>query len=66
MIANPYGCYNRPPMSETYKGLMGVGPQGAFKVVDIPNANTKDCQYNKTTTDPRCQGCSHSTLDKAT
>lgn len=62
MIANPYGCYNRPPISTHYKGLNGISPYGHFNVVDIPNVNTKDCQYSKTTTDPRCAGCRHQQL----
>jgi hypothetical protein len=65
-----YGCYNkpRPTNKSTYVGQDGwlqIGLQDGLtrhqtrlpKLINIPHAMTKDCQYSKTTVDAGCDGC---------
>lgn len=48
-----HGCFNRPPLVDFYY----VGDFW-LDMVKIPNNNSKDCQYSKTTIDhPHCEGC---------
>lgn len=50
---NKNGCYNRPPL------VQGYPVHEHFKRTYITHTMTTDCQYSKTTRDPRCAGCKH-------
>lgn len=54
-------CYNRPPLEREYiafDGYRGESRQVPRPVV-VAHTMTTDCQYTKTTHDPRCSGCIH-------
>jgi hypothetical protein len=60
------GCYNRAPLVETvivqtgwsdlFRHESGLDTRVAY-MDEIPNPNSKDCQYSRTTEDERCDGC---------
>ena len=55
-----YGCFNRAPFVRRYtgqKGYLGYALVRKPNWVSIPNVMSKECQYSKTTDDPRCAGC---------
>lgn len=62
-----HGCYDRPPMRETYPTQDGYWPTSRPdagtrlpRIVQIPHVMTRDCQYTKhNPTDPGCAGCKH-------
>ena len=67
MIRN--GCYDMPrPTAETsYLAQAGWGPtydngHGPWRMpryVEVKHVLSTECQYTKTTPDPRCAGCVH-------
>lgn len=65
------GCHNKPrPVasavthqaqagwSVTFRDGFGT-PQRVPVYVDVRHVMTTECQYTKTTPDPRCSGCVH-------
>lgn len=63
------GCFNRPPMKESYEARDGYsininqGYRLATAVsVDIPHTMSTDCKH-QSDLDPRCDGCIHQKTD---
>ena len=54
------GCHNRKPLAGAY-GSYGLDSKtGEIRYFEVPNPNTKDCQYCKTElgkSDKGCDGC---------
>lgn len=66
----PNGCYNRPPVTAgqvthvAQDGWTDIrdgfgNPVRVPRYIDIKHANSTDCDYSRTTPDPRCSGCIH-------
>jgi hypothetical protein len=52
------GCFDHPPFAPTLTAQDGWLDEGRVRrLVTIPAANTRDCQYSKTTVDAKCFGC---------
>lgn len=62
-----HGCYDRPPMRETYPVQDGYWPPSRPdsgtrlpRIVQTPHRNTTDCQFTlHNPTDAGCAGCCH-------
>ena len=68
-----HGCYDRPPMRETYPVQDGYLPPSRPdagtrlpRIVQIPHVMTRDCQYTQhQPQDERCAGCCHQKKEDA-
>jgi hypothetical protein len=54
-----WGCYNRPPLVETYGKCALDSNTGQVKYYEIKNVMSKECQYTLRSPDPKCGGCKH-------
>lgn len=52
-----YGCNNRASLADTALVQDGWTSDNRRQMVDIPDAMTKDCQYDLSATDKGCDGC---------
>lgn len=62
---NKNGCFNRPPMKESYKALDGYKRTGSHVhtlahpiLVDVTHTMSTDCRH-QSDLDVRCDGCIH-------
>ena len=60
-----YGCYNRKPYMESYyapnrkMGSSGYEPIFFFERVRIPHTMSRECRYDMSLQDVKCDGCQH-------
>jgi hypothetical protein len=63
--AKPYGCHNRDGFKEAYHapnrfaGTTGHQPIWWLERVRIPFTMSRECRYDMSLTDPRCNECKH-------
>lgn len=60
----PYGCFNREMSAGYYApnraaGSDGYKPTWFFERVRIPHTMSRECRYDMSLKDPRCEGCNH-------
>lgn len=61
----PYGCHNRIGFSEAYHapnraaGTNGYQPVWYYERVRIPHVMSRECRYDMSLKDLRCDGCEH-------
>lgn len=53
------GCYNRPPLADSYGKYALDSQTGQVKYYEIKNVMSKECQYTLRSPDPNCKGCKH-------
>ena len=60
-----YGCHNRKPYMESYyapnrkMGSSGYEPIFFFERVRIPHTMSRECRYDMSLQDVKCDGCQH-------
>lgn len=65
-IDKPYGCKNKEKQSDGYYAPDRVyRPDGTFYLIQtyILFVMTRDCKYDMSRTDPRCNGCKYKESD---
>lgn len=61
----PYGCHNRDGFKEAYSapqrraGANGYQPTFWLERVRVPYTMSRECRYDMSINDPRCDGCKH-------
>lgn len=61
----PYGCHNGDRDCKGYyapqrfSGSDGYKPMFRYEAVRVPHRMSKECRYDMSLTDPRCNGCKH-------
>lgn len=61
----PYGCHNGDRRMQGYyapnrmAGSDGYKPMFRYEAVRIEHRMSKECRYDMSLTDPRCDGCNH-------
>lgn len=60
----PYGCFNREFSPIYYApnrkmGSSGYEPIFFFERVRVQHVMSRECRYDMSLTDPRCDGCTH-------
>ena len=60
-----YGCFNRKPYAEGYRApnryQTSDGYQAVYKLEAkfIPHVMSRECRYDMSLTDVKCDGCNH-------
>ena len=60
-----YGCFNRKPYMEAYyapnrkMGSSGYEPIFFFERVRVPHTMSRECRYDMSLKDVKCDGCKH-------
>lgn len=61
----PYGCHNRDQFADAYYapnrffGSDGYKPMIKLEAVRIPFTMSRECRYDMSLKDQRCDGCKH-------
>lgn len=61
----PYGCHNKDRLMTGYNapnraaGTDGYKPTWWLERVRIPHVMSKECRYDMSLKDARCEGCNH-------
>lgn len=62
LAGTKYGCFNRKPYAEGYRAPDRIyRPDGTFYVTQsfIPMAMSRECRYDMSLTDVKCEECKH-------
>lgn len=60
-----YGCFNRKPYMEAYyapnrkMGSSGYEPIFFFERIRVPHTMSRECRYDMSLKDVKCEGCEH-------
>ena len=60
-----YGCFNRKPYMEAYyapnrkMGSSGYEPIFFFERIRVPHTMSRECRYDMSLKDVKCEGCKH-------
>ena len=67
-VEKRYGCHNHPPRVDSYRaqrgwhhfwGLGDAFPRRFAIMMDVQDRMSRECMYDRSSTDPQCAGCKH-------